>query len=317
LVFFCFIDWFYEDLLCGRRKGIPMDFAGLPTGRLDNGHIQIDYLRSSALRLIRLHAFGSPNLFAELPELGWQTPYGFYRLLGGHRFWVAPESMDLTYLLEPPEILEEAIPDGVRLIQPIDLHSGLQKTIEVKLNPTQPEFALRHILLNAGAKPRHVAAWGITQFSLGGIAAFPQPSTTVDSGGYLPNRSLTLWPYTRLNDPRLRWMENYLMIRADRIHQPCKVGYAHPSGWGVYLHHGVLVIKKVNVQIEVHYPDMNSPIEMYIDHRFFELESLSPLTWIHPGEQIIHEEQFTLQKAENLTDEQSLAEYLDRMQESS
>ena len=92
-----------------------MDFDGFQMGRLDNGLIQIDYLRQGALRLMRLHAFGSPNLFAELPEVGWQTPHGFYRLLGGHRFWVAPETMDITYLLESPEILEEAIPDGVRL----------------------------------------------------------------------------------------------------------------------------------------------------------------------------------------------------------
>ena len=197
----------------------------------------------------------------------------------------------------------------------MDPHSGLQKTIEVHLDPTRPEFTLRHILLNAGTKPMHVSAWGITQFSLGGIAAYPQPSTTVDPGGYLPNRSLTLWPYTRLNDPRLHWLENYLMIRAEQIQQPCKVGYAHPSGWGAYLHHGVLIIKKVNIQSGANYPDMNSPMEMYIDHRFFELESLSPLSWINPGEQIIHQEQFSLQLAEGVTDEGSLADFLDRMQE--
>ena len=197
----------------------------------------------------------------------------------------------------------------------MDPRSGLQKTIEVYLNPDQPEFTLRHILLNAGTQSMQVAAWGITQFSLGGIAAFPQPSTSVDPGGYLPNRCLTLWPYTRLNDPRLHWMENYLMIQAEKIQQPCKVGYNHPSGWGAYLHHDVLVIKKVFIQAEALYPDMNSPMEMYIDHRFFELESLSPLSWIKPGEQIIHEEQFSLQLAENVTDEQSLADFLDRMQE--
>ncbi len=289
------------------------DVSAYPSGTLNNNLVKISYLSQGALRLVHCSAFGSPNLLAELPEVGWQTPHGTYHLLGGHRFWVAPESMDLTYLTEPREILEELIPGGVRLTQPIDLRCGLQKKIEIVLHPRQACFNLRHILLNLGDQPRTVAAWGITQFSLGGMAAFPQPANRVDPGGYLPNRSLTLWPYTRLDDPRLRFLQNYLVLRADTIQQPCKIGYHHPSGWGVYLHHGVLVRKTVTIQPGAAYPDLDSPLEMYIDHRFFELESLSPLVNLKPGNHITHEERFDLLPAPGITTEQELAEFLDHL----
>lgn len=292
-----------------------MDYYGLPTGSVENDFLRLEYLTRGGLRLVRLSAFGSPNLFAELPDIGWQTPHGFYRILGGHRFWVAPETEEITYLTEPAEITAEELPGGIRLRQPVDHRCGLRKTIEIHIQPNQASFTLRHHLHNEGPRTLQVAAWGITQFSLGGMAAFPQPANRVDAGGFLPNRSLVLWPYTRLNDRRLHWMEKYLMIRAEIVQSACKVGYNHPSGWGVYWNHGVLVRKSVTIQMEATYPDFNSPMEMYIDHRFFELESLSPLLHLAPGEQIWHEEHFDLFAAPGLQDEQDLADFLDHLPE--
>lgn len=287
-------------------------YYGMQTGSLENGLLRLEYLKEGALRLVRL-MFGrsEQNLFVELPDVGWDTPRGFYRLLGGHRFWVAPESIDLTYLTEPQEVAVEVIPGGVRLAQPVDLHCGLQKIIEVQLHPGEARFSLNHILVNHGPKTMRVAAWAISQFALGGIAALPQPNDKTDPGGYLPNRSLALWPYTRLNDPRLRWLENHLMINAGRVERPCKVGYSHPSGWEAYLLHGVLIRKQVQVLPGAAYPDLNSPLEMYIDHRFIELESLSPLSDLQPGEQICHSEHWSLQEAAGLADEAALAARLE------
>lgn len=286
-------------------------YYGMETGSIENGTLRIEYLKQDALRLVRL-MFGrsEDNLFAELPGVGWDTPHGFYSLIGGHRLWVAPESMDITYLTEPREILAEGIPGGVRLAQPTDPRCGLQKIIEVILEPQAGRFTLNHILVNQGSKNIRAAAWAISQFPLGGIAALPQPNDKTDAGGYLPNRSLALWPYTRLNDPRLRWLENYLMINAHTVQQPCKLGYHHPSGWEVYLQKGVLIRKQVTVQPDAVYPDLNSPLEMYIDHRFLELESIGPLVNLQPGEQVCHTEHWSLEEAAGLKDEQALAAYL-------
>ncbi len=289
-----------------------MPFAGFPTGTLDNGLVRIDYLQRDALRLVHLSFKTGENLFAELPEAGWETPNGWFRLLGGHRLWAAPEDEHITYLPEPEEILEERLPDGVRLTQPLDERSGLQKSIEIHLAADEARFSLRHSLLNLGSSPRRVAAWSISQFKPGGMAALPQPADPADVGGYLPNRSLALWPYTRLNDPRLRWLERYLVVRTDPIPAPCKVGYCHPSGWGAYLHRGVLVRKQVQIQPGATYPDLNSALEIYVNQHFLELETLSPLADLQPGQGIVHDEHWNLQAVPDTADEQALAELLDQ-----
>jgi len=36
----------------------------------------------------------------------------------------------------------------------------------------------------------------------------------VDRDGFLPNRHLVMWPYSRWQDPRLRLDEEYLLIEA-------------------------------------------------------------------------------------------------------
>lgn len=290
-----------------------MDFAGFPTGIIQNGLLRIDYLRQGSLRLVRL-MFGKSdkNLFAELPDEGWQTPNGFYRMFGGHRFWVAPELKEITYLPEPEEIVEENIPGGVRLIQPTEHRSGLQKIIEVSLAPEKASCTIKHILINHGDKEINAAAWAITQFRLGGIAVIPQPRDWTDAAGLLPNRNLTLWPYTRLNDPRLQWMEDYLMIRAQLVEHPCKLGYNHLSGWIAYLLDGLLIRKQVTIKTGEQYPDMNSALEVYVNHRFIELESLSPLRRLEPGGLVSHEEQWSLEEVPGLKDEQALVNYLQK-----
>ena len=290
-----------------------MDFAGYPTGVLENSFIRLEYLTLGALRLNRLHAFNSPNLFAEVPDIEWLTPHGSYRMLGGHRLWVAPEIPDLTYLPEPPELKVEKFEDGVRLTQAIDPRSNLQKIIEIILHPTEASFTLRHFLVNQGSIPLCVSAWAITQFQPGGMGAFPQPSTLADPGGYLPNRSLSLWPYTHLDDTRLTWLDHHIIMRADAQEKPCKIGCFLPDGKGYYYNQGVLICKKVSVQPAEIYPDLNSVLEMYTNHRFLELESLSPLVDLQPNNQIIHEEFFQLYSAPDIKNEHELAAMLDSL----
>lgn len=290
-----------------------MNFAGYPTGILENNLLHLEYLTQGALRLVRLQAFNSPNLFAEVPDIEWVTPNGRYRMLGGHRLWIAPEIPEITYLPEPPEIQVEIIKDGVRLTQEVDPQSGFQKTIEIYLQPGKAAFTLRHVLQNKGHHSLRVSAWAITQFEPGGMGAFPQTLKPADPGGYLPNRSLSLWPYTHLDDTRFTWMDHYLLLRADAQEKPCKIGCFLPEGRGYYFNHDVLVSKKVSVQPAETYPDLNSVLEMYTNHRFLELESLSPLVDLHPNGQIIHEEFFQLYSAPNIKNEHELAAMLDSL----
>ncbi len=86
-----------------------MSYYQLQTGILENETIQLEYLKEQSLRIIRcIHKPSGINLFAETPEFSFPTSYGKYFLRGGHRLWVSPETWDLTYAQENPEILIEA-----------------------------------------------------------------------------------------------------------------------------------------------------------------------------------------------------------------
>jgi len=75
------------------------DFHGLPTQSLENSHLRVDFLSQAGPRIVRLALPAHPeNLLAELPHRRHPTPYGEFRILGGHRLWHSPEDILRTYI---------------------------------------------------------------------------------------------------------------------------------------------------------------------------------------------------------------------------
>lgn len=287
-----------------------MDFCGYPTAILENGRIRIEYLLRGGLRLARLfYGTDGHNLLAELPDIGWQAPHGYYRVLGGHRMWTAPEIAEVTYNPEPPELSVERTELGVRLTQPADPWNGLQKTMQIDLEPETARFTLRHFLTNDSQEEKFIAPWAITQLPLGGRVILPQPLTRPAEGGLLPNRSLVFWPYTRLDDPRIQLKDEYILVDAFPMPTPCKIGWQHPLGCCAYEREGVIILKQVAVQSYACYPDMNSVFEVYCNDRLVEVESLGPLTELQPGESVSHVETWTLLETNGI----GIGEYLPKL----
>jgi hypothetical protein len=135
--------------------------------------------------------------------------------------------------------------------------------------------------------PVELAPWAITQLRLGGTAILPMPVGNTDAAGLLHNRQLSLWPYTRMNDPRVKWGDTFILFKADAL-PPFKVGYFNPHGWLAYWLDGVLFRKTFEVHVGLPYPDNNCNAEMYCGEQFEELESLAPLGKLNPGEEAKH-----------------------------
>jgi hypothetical protein len=127
-----------------------------------------------------------------------------------------------------------------------------------------------------------VAPWAITQLRLGGTAILPMPVGFADRAGLLHNRQFSFWPYTRLNDPRLKLDDSVILFKADPLLPPFKLGYFNPHGWLAYWLDGVLFRKTFDVHAGLPHPDNNCNAEMYCNDQFVELESLGPLTTLPP-----------------------------------
>lgn len=261
------------------------------THSIQNDHLRLEYMTGSGPRLLRLFAGGSQrNLFAEIPQVNWETPHGTYHPHGGHRLWLSPEIPAVTYLPDdqPPQI--EPLPDGVRLTGALDIHHGIRKALEVHLDPARPVVTIDHILENTGSDTLEVAPWAITQVASGGWAVIPNSPPRDRPNPFLPDRALALWPYSRLDDPRLRFLDDLILVNADATVPPCKLGVRSAGGWLGYYNHGAFFRKQAQPDWSQTYPDFGCNLEVYVDYRFLELETLGPLAGLPPGGRRVHRE---------------------------
>ncbi|MCB0101337.1 MAG: hypothetical protein H6635_16690 [Anaerolineales bacterium] len=260
---------------------------------LKNAFLEIEYLTDS-LRISGLTPAGKQNLLADMshqPPVS--TPYGDFYFRGGHRLWHAPEAMPRTYAPDTGELKITDISNGVILETNTELGTGICKRIEIQLAPDKPSATLTHTLINDGLWAVELAPWAITQFQLGGTVILPMPVGNVDEAGLLPNRNISFWSYSRINDPRLSLRDDYVLFHADAL-PAFKMGYFNPHGWLAYYVNGTLFRKAFAAETSTRYPDNNSNAEIYCNEQFVELESLGALTMLPPGKEITHTETWEL-----------------------
>ncbi len=257
---------------------------------LSNDFLKLEYLTDS-LRITGLTPKGKSNLFADLSHMPpISTDYGDFHFHGGHRLWHSPEAMPRTYIPDVGELKITDVPDGIMLETQTTPQTGIRKRIEIQLATDTPSVTLTHTLFNDGLWAVELAPWAITQFRLGGTVILPMPTGNVDPAGLLPNRQFSLWPYTRINDPRLILDDRFILFKADALSAAFKLGYFNPSGWMAYWLDGVLFRKRFDALNGVTYPDNNCNAEIYCNDQFLELESLAPLGMLNPGASVQHTE---------------------------
>jgi hypothetical protein len=254
---------------------------------LKNNFLQIEYMTTSQ-RITGLIPVGKSNLLADVssnPPI--PTPYGDYHFHGGHRLWHAPEAMPRSYIPDEGRMVITDLPDGVIIETQTEPGTGIRKRIEIRLAAEKPSATLKHTLINDGLWPVELSPWAITQFRLGGTAILPMPVGNADPAGLLHNRQFSLWPYSHINDPRLKLGDRYILFKADAL-PPFKIGTFNSSGWLAYWVDGVLFRKTFNVHAGWPHPDNNCNAEMYCGNQFVELESLAPLKTLNPGDSVDH-----------------------------
>ena len=258
------------------------DFHGHPTLRLERGAAWIEVLASSGPRSVGLGSTGGPNLLAETPDLGWETPYGRYELVGGHRLWFAPEDPERGAVPDRDGLAVERLADGLRLVGAVEPGPGLVRTIEARLEPGLAALDLRHELRNTGPEALEIAPWSITQLPLGGRVLLPQ-TPAVSGHQVRPNRNIVLWPYTSWEDPRIRIRDGLVTVEAAGGAE-LKLGSFDEAGWVAYVRDGVALVRRFVPATGAAHPDLGCNVETYCGPQFLELEILAPLRALAPGD---------------------------------
>lgn len=239
-----------------------------------------------------------------------------WMIRGGHRFWIAPEDEVLTYHMDnhPVDYRVEEFTEEI-VIDSLQSQSGkIMKTLGVTLADNDSHVTVRHTARNDGDEPVQIASWALSVMKPGGIEIIPQPPL-VGHGPrtLLPNRGIVLWPYTDLSDPRWHLGSEFFTLRQSEGFPPTKIGLAHREKWIAYVIDDSIFIKTFDHLTGAVYPDGGCNFETFTNEEMLEMESLSPLAALAPGESVSHTENwylFPIANQAQIDSEEALANWL-------
>ena len=213
---------------------------------------------------------------------------GIWHLYGGHRLWKSPEYMD-TYYPDNKKVDVEIVADNRAIFRAnVETTTKLQKALDITMLD-DGKVVLKQYIENKGSENIEISAWGLTVLDNGAKATIPL--STKDTV-FLPNRNIVYWPYTNINDERLSVFNDKIVIEQKNIVQPVKIG--------LYTEDEIKTqIKGMEFSIHLDkksgtYPDFYCNCECYTNNYIFEIETLSPLKTLAPGEKIEHIEYWSL-----------------------
>lgn len=274
-----------------------VECLGLPNClRLSNGTVEVVVTTDVGPRVLHYGFAGGENVLGAWPEAVVQTAWGEWKPWGGHRLWTAPEASPRSYSPDSEPVRAEAAGErGVRLAPPVDSRAGIEKELTLTLDPSGGGVTLRHRVTNRGAWRIEAAAWALTIMRGGGEAVIPQEPFGPHPESLLPARPLVLWPYTDMSDARLRFGRRLVRFRSDPDSpEPNKIGVANKQGWSAYRLGETLFVKRFGYEEGAPYPDYGCNNEFFTAGAFIEVESLSSLKELEPGDSVEHVERWSL-----------------------
>ena len=274
------------------------EYKGWPNCyRLTNGEVELIVTTDVGPRVIRYGFVGGQNLFKEYAEQMGKTGEKDWQGRGGHRIWMAPEDVVLTYPADNFPVKFEVAGDSITLTAPVEKLTGLEKTIIVKLAPKGSAVQVTHRIKNTLAQAREIAPWALTQMAPGGYALTGFPPRGTHPEMLAPTNPLVMWAFTDFSDKRWVFTKKYLVLKQDaKATAPQKTGHFNPNTWGAYVLGTDMFLKKVTADPKKHYTDMGCSYETFSNADMLELETLGPLVNLKQGASTEHVEHWTLHK---------------------
>lgn len=259
-----------------------------------SGDIILGVPLDHGIRIAYLSYKGSKNLFFEQPRdmTALTTPNG-WRVYGGHRLWIAPESKDIYYPdNEPISCLVEE--DKLIIRQKTDPWINADKTLVISFL-SDNSLEINHIVKNVGLQSRTFSVWPVTSVDAGGVERIPLHYA---ESGCAPLHKITTWYYTSLGDERAEYKRDLITLTHRPSDKLYKIGVGHPAGPITYTNKGVVFEKSFEILNDLEYPDGNVSYETYMCNYMVELESLSPLYTVDVGQSAEYKEIWTLKTEE-------------------
>ena len=268
---------------------------------LENGLIRLMATLEIGPRIIYFSTRGNENILFEdvnrdFCELN--KGYGTWYAYGGHRLWHAPEVMPETYYPDNCRVQSE-YKDGVLTLNAKPTPFGKQFGLQIEMSESG-SVKIRNTITNLSDKPAFFAPWSLTGLASGGTEFIPLSRKQT---GFLPNRTMALWSYSDIADPRFKLANEYAVLRHDTDAKTAfKAGFNVEDGFALYAA-GNQVFKKTFAPYgDSSYPDFGCNFETYTNRLFLEMELLGALREYAPGEQAVIEETWEICETDQTPD---------------
>ena len=257
-----------------------------------NGMVEVGIPLEYGLRIGHFSFCGSENVFFEQPkEMTELATEDGWRVWGGHRLWLAPESPK-DYCPDNEPISYEILDNGVRIMQKEDPWLKVKKSIRISF-VGDAEVEVVNCVENTGEEMLHCSLWAIQAMAPGGTEEL---IFALRDGGYDHWHRISMWDYTSLGDSRAEYRRDGITLTHRALDEKYKIGVGHPLGPVTYKNKGVTFIKKFKVELEKNYPDGDVSFETFMCKHMVEIESLSPLGKIMPGGSMEYAERWELKR---------------------
>ena len=292
---------------------------------ISNGVIEAYVTVDLGPRIIRFGFVGGQNIlcdnrkaFTPKTDKVYTDYFGVgkaWESFGGHRVWLTTESYPETYTPDDEKVAYTITENGAIFEANDDIKNGVKKSFEVKMDKDNANMQIDTKIKNISSANKEFAVWCISVSAAGGTLVIPM---NTNDTGLLHNRQISVWPYTDLSDKRLRFGKKYVTIKQDvNANGPLKMGFDLIDGQVYYvLGDNVFSKKYKNNHPNGNYPDNNVSFETYTDNVMIEIENLSEVKNVAPGECNTMSETWTLTKKPcevDTNDDNSIDEFLNKI----
>jgi len=293
-------------LACGARADVKVEkveYKGWRNCyRVSNGEVELIVTSDVGPRVIRFGFVGGQNLFKEFTEQLGSSGEDKFQLRGGDRVWKAPEDPVATWAPDNVPVEISVTGNGLIARAPVEPLTHLRKELEIRMADRGTNVTVVHRVTNESLFPLEYSAWALTMMAPGGVAISGFPPRGKHPANLEATNPLVMWAYTNLADKRWTFTKKYLALRQDPNNSEAqKLGLFNPHTWGAYVLNGEVFIKQAAGDAHASYPDFGCSFETFTNNEFLELETLSPLKKVAPGETAEQTEHWTLRKSVRLT----------------
>ncbi len=262
---------------------------------LSNGLLRLIVTADVGPRVLHFGLIEGENEFYENAAYAGLTGGDTWRNYGGHRLWHAPELVPRTYAPDNSPVTVEDHGAFARFIQPVELTTGIQKEMDLRLFAGEAHVQVTHRLRNTTLWDVELAPWALSVMAPGGTAIAPLPPRASHDENLQPTGAVILWGYTDMTDPRWCWGRQLFMLRqVPGAAEAQKAGGPVPAGWVAYARGGRLFVKTFRYQAEAQYPDSGCAVEVFTNGAMLEVETLGPLVTLPAGGEVEHVEHWFL-----------------------